>query len=55
MLPVEPRKLASPKPADSIPDKTPLPAGFSGEMEMAPAPAALSAAPSLGTLLHALR
>jgi polysaccharide biosynthesis transport protein len=57
MLPAEPRKFASQKPADSAPEKTPLPAGFSGEMDLAPAPApaALSAAPTLGTLMHALR
>ena len=57
MLPAEPRKFASQKPADSAPDKTPLPPAFYGEADHGPAPtpAALSAAPSLGTLLHALR
>ena len=56
MLPTEARKLASPKPAEAVHDKTPLPA-YSGEMDLPPPPppAALSAAPTLGTLLHALR
>ena len=56
MLPTETRKLASPKPAEAAHEKPPRPA-YSGEMDLAPPPppAALSAAPTLGTLLHALR
>ena len=56
MLPTEARKLASPKHADPAAEKPILPAGYSGELDFAPAPpASLSAAPTLGTLLHALR